>query len=266
MKRNRLPLFEETQSGGPSLWKNLQKPTRDPAIIKSFLDDFNMSKATIERDGSVTWNIMDGWRKIEIANENIGCFPIYLNNAPGPIAIRECPRFFSLEGLPKSLNNLSLANLPKLRSLKYCPVHIYDMFWLTSCPSITSLEGFPTHVGRGFVVHTLKNITNLKGMENYSQDPTARGKSAGGAFYECGLLSLEGAPSEMIGGLTVANGVLKTLKGAPRKIRGRFDVSNNRLTSLRYHPKYVWDSFVFKDNPLRPGEATKARRSIKKRW
>jgi len=267
MKR-RIPLFEEfdgVRENVPS-WRTLQKPTRDPAIIESFLHEFGISKERhkyiIEPDGSVSFGPMSMSKDIEIKGESIKCFPIYLNTF-GDIRIEDCPNFESLEGLPPYTTNLYLRNLPKLKSLKHCPERIGGFFWLTDC-NISDLVGWPKHVRHGFVVHNLHNVKNLRGMEEYGM--VISSKASGGMFMNCGFESLEGAPPEMTGSLEVKSCKLKTLKGAPRKIKGRFDVSDNQLTTLRYHPRYIWDSFVFKGNPLKPGEASKARKSIKKRW
>lgn len=265
--KKKLPLLETFDPVNESVdWRGLSEPSRDPVIVRAFMDDMGMrpDKYTIEADGSVTYHQFHGFVEIELIGEPIKCFPVHLNDAVGPIRIKNCPNFSSLLGLPKRMNKLTLKNLPNLKSLEHCPTHVHGFLWLSTLPGITSLEGFPIHVRHGFTVHTLPNIKNLRGMEMYGSDPQY--KSAGGNFFECGIESLEGLPREMAGGLTVKKCRLKTLKGAPNKVKGRFDVSDNQLTSLRYHPKYIWDSFVFKGNPLKRGEVVKARKSIKKRW
>lgn len=72
-------------------------------------------------------------------------------------------------------------------------------------------------------------------------------------YFNCShndLISLEGAPKEVIGNFRCDNNELTSLEGAPEKVGGNFLCNFNKLTSLEGLPKEVVDNFYCSNNKL----------------
>ena len=64
------------------------------------------------------------------------------------------------------------------------------------------------------------------------------------------LVSLEGAPQEVLGTFICSDNMLTSLVGGPKQVRGAYGCTRNRLTSLEGSPKEVGGAFSCSDNPL----------------
>ena len=74
---------------------------------------------------------------------------------------------------------------------------------------------------------------------------------AGSISCRCSsLVSLKGAPKEVVGGFYCNDNALTTLKGAPEKVGGNFYCSGNALTSLKGAPEKVGGYFDCYKNAL----------------
>lgn len=74
-----------------------------------------------------------------------------------------------------------------------------------------------------------------------------------GRNFDCGrknLVTLEGAPREVVGNFDCRYNKLATLEGAPRKVGGNFDCGHNELTTLEGAPNEVGGDFLCFHNEL----------------
>jgi len=113
-----------------------------PALIKKWLEDYDIFKYTINDDLTIDVN-----EHVVIIGENIEKIPDYIqfNNVTGNFKIK-FSHLKSLRGFPIRVTGICSCSGNKLESLEYCPKYIGDDFYCDS-NLITNLKFIPEHIG-----------------------------------------------------------------------------------------------------------------------
>ena len=114
----------------------------------------------------------DGYIEIKNCDSLVG-----LNGFPksfgGYVEIRNCKSISTLDGIcGDSVQDLILAGLPSLKSLKGCPSFIRDRFVIDKCPNLKSLDYAPVveRAPNGIVIFRSANVTqsDIQNFVNWS--------------------------------------------------------------------------------------------------
>lgn len=118
------------------------------------------------------------------------------------LTIEYCDKFNILEDLPeKSLQQITLRELPSLKSLYGCPKSMFDDLYISGCYQIKTLKGAPDYIGGTFTCNN------------------------------CGLTKLE-IPNTRVRKFSVQNNKLTSLKDGPKEVGGDYYAHKNRLKTL----------------------------------
>ena len=156
----------------------------------------------------------------------------------------------SLEGSPKKVKgNFSCTN-NFIKNLKGGPEIVTGFYKCGNNDKLETLEGAPSKVSF-FSADYCPKLTNLKFFpEQLENSDNSKDSFFENSFIACNLMSLEGLPKKLNGGLIIRrNKNLTSLSGCSNEINGNFECNECNLHSLIGAPNKIDGDFNCSDNP-----------------